>query len=697
MIKLCALFVCGAVLGTAPVLAQENPYTFHTLLPSELIAEIVGESSGETAWNTIMETGGYNKDRQAEEYGQGTFYEAAFVHAELVRYGLPGAELVRMPGREVWDGIKGELWEVAPRRQKLASYRDMTAMLARGSSDADVRAQLVWVGRGTPRELEGLELEGKVVVCEGSPSSVHNRACLEGGAAGVIAISDSGAHYDPQQIPWRGIGSWRGGGETRFAFYMTAREGALLRRRLQRGERITVHAQVEATERPYELQNVTCHIPGTDPDAGEVIFSAHLFEGYVKQGANDNKSGSAAILEVARVLNTLIAEGRMPRPKRTIRFLWGPEFSGTGPWVKANRELMERTLCNINMDMVGEWLSISHSFACLMRTTYGHAHYVNDVLENYFRYVGWANRTRIHGGRGVARQILAPTGSDEPFYFSIERHYGASDHEVFNDWGVGVPGVMMICWPDRWYHTSGDRVDKSDPTQLKRAVVIGAAGAYTIASADDALAIRIATEAAANATRRLGLKLEEAAHELEHATPETLADAQRSAPLRLRCALAAEEATLDSVLELASDRERVAAHVDQLKESLRTVVQGQMGVLEAQLGATCARLGVEPARLEETDLERQAAQIVPRPTAKVTEGGYGAWRALLEELPEEELAQLPYRRGVADTRELPRLIDGKRSALQIRDMLDAQSRRPSDLQGVLNYLRVLEMAGLVDL
>ncbi|MCG2814442.1 MAG: hypothetical protein L6425_00680 [Candidatus Aminicenantes bacterium] len=46
---------------------------------------------------------------------------------------------------------------------------------------------------------------------------------------------------------------------------------------------------------------------------------------------------------------------------------------------------------------------------------------------------------------------------------------------MFNDWGVQVPGVMMIAWPDQWYHTSGDRVNKADPTQLKRAAVIGAA------------------------------------------------------------------------------------------------------------------------------------------------------------------------------------------------------------------------------
>ena len=76
---------------------------------------------------------------------------------------------------------------------------------------------------------------------------------------------------------------------------------------------------------------------------------------------------SPSDLEVARVLHTLIEDGRLPRPKRTIRFLWGPEFSGTGPWVKANKDIMERTLCNINLDMTGEWLSINQSFNTLKK------------------------------------------------------------------------------------------------------------------------------------------------------------------------------------------------------------------------------------------------------------------------------------------------------------------------------------------
>ena len=217
-IGMCLLF---AAMGLN---AQHTPWMIWTLLPQAQMDEIIGEASGETAFNTIMETGGYNKNRLAEEYA-GTFYESQYIYDQLKLYGLPGTDYARFPGRTVWEGIKGELWEIKPRRQKLASYQDMTAMLASGSTTADVQAELVWVGRGTDKEMQGLELEGKIVVTEGSASSVHALACLKMGAEGVIGISTSREHFDPLQIPWRGIYNRRGQ-ETpsKFAFYLPARE-----------------------------------------------------------------------------------------------------------------------------------------------------------------------------------------------------------------------------------------------------------------------------------------------------------------------------------------------------------------------------------------------------------------------------------------------------------------------------------------
>jgi hypothetical protein len=314
----------------------------------------------------------------------------------------------------------------------------------------------------------------------------------------------------------------------------------------------------------YEIQDVVCHVPGTEPNADEIIFSAHLFEGYTKQGANDNKSGSATILEVARILHTLIEQGRLPRPKRTIRFIWVPEFSGTIPWVKANKDLMEKTLCNINMDMVGEWLSKSQAFMTMVRTSYRNPHYVNDIMENYFRYVGEGNVDR-YAARGKLRRIVAPSGADEPFYYLIETPSGASDHMVFNDWGVQVPGVVMNAWPDQWYHTSGDRADKADPTQLKRVSIIGAAAAYTIANADDFMAKKIAGETTSNGTRRLGHQFVIALEILNEATTETLADSYKAARAQVETALANEKATLATIQELAKDIRGVESYLEKMK------------------------------------------------------------------------------------------------------------------------------------
>lgn len=705
------LAACFAVLIAAPSAAQITPWHHWTLLDPAAMDEIIGEASGETAWNSIVAMGGFNHDREVAEYGSADFHETRWIHERLIEYGLDGVEVVRFPGGQVWDGIEGELWEVAPLRHKLASYQDLRAMLANGSTDADVTAELVWVGQGTPEELDRAGVAGKIVVTEGSMGGVHRAATVDRGALGVVNVANGRPFFDPTQIPWSGIGG-RGDPATKgFGFFIPPREAEILKARLLSGEKVTVHARVRAQMQPYEMQDPVALIRGTDPDAPEIILSAHLFEGFVKQGANDNLSGSAAILEVARTLQTLIDDGRIPRPRRTIRFLWGPEYSGTGPWVKANVPLMERTLANINMDMVGEWLTMNKAYMRLMRTTYGNPHFINDVMENYYRFVGESNNERIQNRREfykLPRRIVAPSGAEEPFYYSIETHYGSSDHMVFNDWGVQVPGIMMIAWPDQWYHTSGDRADKADPTQLKRVVVIGAAAAYTVASADDDVAVRLAGEIASNATRRLGHQLVIGQERLNGATAADLSERYAWARAHVRGTAMAERETLGTVLQLAQGAGAhadgqgngngaadgpLAAYVASMQKAVDAVERAQLDVLKVHMEATAARLGTRPVDLRPTDLERRAERIVPRQTELVKRDGYQGWREHLQAVPAGTMARFPHE-GL-DTNEVQLLVDGRHSALDIKTMLDAQGREPADLQAILNYLQVLEAAGLV--
>jgi hypothetical protein len=703
----------GTLILAAAISAQYTPWLYWTFLPKDQAAEIVGEASGETAWNTVAEINAFNRERFDEEF-TGNFLETQVIVRKLNSYGLAGVEVVTYPGSQAWRAVKGELWETKPGRQKIASIHDMLPMLASGSATADVAGELVWVGRGTAKEILDAKVEGKVVVTEGGLMSAYGAAVPQG-ALGVIAISMSRPYFDPIQMPWGGI-STRGrdvpAGQPgqpaaqppapKFAFQVPVREGDILKRRLLANEKITVRAQVESKMETADLENVLALIPGTDPAAGEVILSAHLFEGMQKQGANDNISGSACILEVARVLNALIVEGRLPRPKRSIRFIWGPEFSGIGKWVQANQKIMEQTLCNINMDMVGEWLSKNQAFFCLMRTTYGNAHYINDVMENYYRYLGEGNRERIQNRSTAARvpvRVVAPSGADEPFVYSIETHYGASDHEVFNDWGVGVPGIMMIAWPDKWYHTSGDVADKADPTQLKRAAVIGAAGAYTVASAGAEAAVKIAGEIVSNATRRLGHQLVVSLETLNRATAESFGKEARFARDIFEAAVVNEKDTLSSVLELARGDASLSGYLAKMAKAVDGVGAAGLAAIDAHRAAVAQKVGVKPAPVVLTALEKKAAKIIPRPTAKVRQDGYREYQKYITAVPAAERAKYPVQGkdlAIASPGELQLLINGRHSALDIRKMLDAQNERRSTLQAVLNQLEILKLAGLVE-
>jgi aminopeptidase YwaD len=673
--------------------------TPRTLLPERIIDEFIGEASGERAMNHIIEMAAYIHDRPASEYS-GYFYETQYVLDKIKEYGLEGAVVNTYPGGKTWDGIKATLWEVSPGRSKLADYGDLPAVLASGSNNADITAELVWVGDGRQADIEKAGVEGKIVVTSGSIAMVHSLAIAKG-ALGVISFNSPRPIEAPLAIPISGIGGRRGGdSNAKFGFFLSPRDGELLRTRLTTGEKITVHAVVEVQNLDYDMEVPSCIIKGTDPDAGEVIFSSHLFEGYVKMGANDDLSGCAAILEIARMFNTMINEGRIERPKRTIRFIWAPEFSGTGPWVTENKEIMKKTLCDINLDMVGLWMKKSNSFLCMHRTTYGNPHYINDVMESYYNFVGLGNRAglAVSGREGFLKRIVAPTGSDDPFYYAIDDHYGASDHEVFNDWGVQVPGIMMITWPDLYYHTSQDIADKCDATQLKRVCFIGAAAAYTIANAGESTALKIAGEVTGNGSGRIGKQLQRAMDDLDNATRENFENIYKKTKGYIEAAVINEKATVNTASELAPASAALKNNLIKLTASVDAIGKNTIVDFDSYAENKARELGITSISFKPTPLEITAKKIIPKPTSLVTEKGYRGYSDAITKLDPAVRSKYPINNRRFDTQELSRLCDGKNSALDIKKLLDTQMKSgESDLQDVINYIYILKEAGLVTL
>jgi hypothetical protein len=290
------------------------------------------------------------------------------------------------------------------------------------------------------------------------------------------------------------------------------------------------------------------------------------------------------------------------------------------------------------------------------------------------------------------------TGSDDPFYYSIDDHYGASDHEVFNDWGVHVPGIMMITWPDLYYHTSQDIADKCDPTQLKRVCFIGAAAAYTIASADDQMAARIAGEVAGNASSRIGKQLQRAMNDIDPAKKENFELLYKKTKGYIEAATINEKATAATTSELTRNLPANTASLNRVTASIDAIGKASVTAFDTYADQKAKSLGLNGITFKPTELEIKAKTIIPKTTPLVTEKSYRGYSEVITGLKPVVRETYPVKGRGLDTQELGRLCNGKNTALDIKILLDTELKQgETDLQDVINYIYVLKEAGLVTL
>jgi len=224
---------------------------------------------------------------------------------------------------------------------------------------------------------------------------------------------------------------------------------------------------------------VTAAIPGSDPQwkDEEIAFSCHL--DHQRPGANDNASGCAAILEVARTLEKLINNKQLAPPARTIRFLFPPEIEGTMALLIGKPEFANRIKAVIHMDMVGggpETKAVFH----VTRGPMSLPSFVHDVA---WAFADWLNLQsyQFASTGSAAYPMVAPEGGKEPLRAESTAFTMGSDHDVYQDSSFAIPAIYLNDWPDRFIHTNFDSAANIDPTKLKRAAFIGAASAYYIA------------------------------------------------------------------------------------------------------------------------------------------------------------------------------------------------------------------------
>jgi hypothetical protein len=250
---------------------------------------------------------------------------------------------------------------------------------------------------------------------------------------------------------------------------------------------------------------------------------------------------------------------------------------------------------------------------------------------------------------------------------------------------------MMITWPDLYYHTSQDRADKCDPTELKRASVIAAAGAYTIASADRSMAMKIANELVANASARIGAQLARATELLSDPTAENFNEKYNLGREYISAATINEKAALASVNELDKT---IGTFTSENSKVVDAIGKSALASFDLYMKAAADEAGLKPATVASGKLISQASGMVPAKTAKVTEGAYGISRQLSGEIA--KYADKYPVKGRPDMTELIRLCNGTNSVYEIKMLLDAQMMNgETDLQSLINAITILNESGYV--
>lgn len=663
-----------------PLAAQTSPF-----VDEKTERLLVNELSGDIAFETIRATTKGHKLSGSDDF----FATARHVMELAKAYGLEDVRWIDQKGEHpYWQCKRAEAWLLEgdggkEKRTKLGSYDEAAVSVADFSRTADVTAELVDVGAGDRAEdFAGKDVRGKIVLSYGNPSTVTEQAVWKRGAAGILSWSSTrlNALSDaPDQIAWQRVPRKDGpkGEKTSFAFILSARDGRALSDRL-RGEgvrrvfldgegrpasRLRARILVESEVLPEKTAMVEARIRGTDPALPEIVLTAHLQES--QPSANDDQSGVASVLEIGRALTRLIQDGLLPRPRRGIRFWWADEIYSEYRYFADHPGEEKRVLANLNQDMVGAKQSEGGRVQYMARPPWARASFLPDVQESVLEMVVAGNNGylaawqagSIPPGVPFSKPLYSRRGTREPFHARAVPYFGNTDHLVFNDSWVGVPGTSLTNWPDEFIHSSADDVWQIDPTQLKRNSFVVAATAWWLANAGASDAPSLSSFVAARGLSRLGNDFAAALSRLRAGASEDRN--YHAAANLLSVSLLREKAALESCRALAAaggDDAPLDSALSQGKAALEQSAREMQALLYAAFRGAAGR---EPAAFSDAALERLVKRV---PRKAVTT--LNAWIALKAKVADKREQEA---RAKRDERERLVAEQDKRSARKKRD------------------------------
>jgi hypothetical protein len=279
---------------------------------------------------------------------------------------------------------------------------------------------------------------------------------------------------------------------------ISPQSGESLRAELTRGPaKVFLHAKARRVT-PGAIGIVMGEIPGV-VSGQDIVIAAHLDHQF--PGANDNGSGSGTLLELARAATSLIGAGKLPKPRRTIRFWWTTEIVSEQDYFHRHPEEAKRILLSIVLDQAGGERNAENNLILIANPDWLPS-YADDLIENLAEFVKNNYAPAEHEPDSL---LIADGGGHQSLRTVYWEYQPITDEVAFEARDIRIPGISIAVPSLDVIHTDLDTVDRLDPTWMKRSALLTLAPALYVANADPAEARRVFEYTFQKAAARLAL------------------------------------------------------------------------------------------------------------------------------------------------------------------------------------------------
>jgi len=231
-------------------------------------------------------------------------------------------------------------------------------------------------------------------------------------------------------------------------------------------------ALLNKEEQVLTSSNVLAYIPGSDPLLSKevVVITAHydhigIDNGVVYNGADDDGTGTVALLEIAEAFMTAKKEGNAPRRSILIMTVSGEEkgLLGSSYYVEHPIIPLEKTVTDLNIDMIGR-NDIAHENS---------SEYIYIIGSNMLS-------SDLHDANEKANSTYAQLSLDYKFnrLDDPNQFYYRSDH--YNFAKNNIPSIFYFSGIHEDYHQPTDDIEKINFTKVERVARLVFATAWLI-------------------------------------------------------------------------------------------------------------------------------------------------------------------------------------------------------------------------